>query len=219
MRIIIKPLGAIVLLSGITGLVIVACMRRPVTMVSSGTAIAAVPSVPAVAAAPSSTPALERIDKNGSMDVQRSADNNADFGRTPEGWNDNWVGRGRIHAFRDTSVFHSAPASLRIESVGGNGEGQVHQIIPAQAGDKIRVEAYLKTEGRAKVQVAVQPYGPGGQPLSFMPVIFREGTSEWTKVNGDPVTLPAQSNSFGLALYLSGDGKAWLDDVQVTRVP
>lgn len=139
-------------------------------------------------------------------------------GELPTGWDQKWVGKGQIKVVRDTRVYHTAPASLRVESSGGAAQGQASQVVEAAAGAKFVLKGYLKTEGQAKVNVALQPYDGAWSPITFLQARFSQNDTEWTPFEKE-FTLPQKTARFGIVLLLEGEGKAWLDEVSIAPAP
>ena len=131
----------------------------------------------------------------------------------PTGWDSTW---GAAKAFRDTAVFHSAPASLRVET--GGGSGQAFQMVDgAYGGAKVKVGGWLKTAGEVKAQVAVQAFAAGFGQNRFMQARYMQGASDWTRFEAT-VDLPEWTAQFNIQLMVDGPGQAWLDDVSAETV-
>ena len=125
----------------------------------------------------------------------------------PTGWTDHW---GDVTAARDTKIFRSAPASLRVDSKGGT--GQFFQMMDAPGGLKLRVGGAIKCAGGAKAQCAVQAFDEGFTQNQFFQLQFVQGDADWTSFSKD-LTLPIWTRRFNVQLWVSGQGQAWLDDV------
>ena len=137
-------------------------------------------------------------------------------GASPDGWTQVWVGSGKIEAARDTSNFRSAPASLRISSGGGAGEGQVAQLLQLPRRQPFVAGGWLMSAGTARVTFGVQFYDASNRAIQFSEILFTDRPVRWTNASLriDP---PAQATSFALVLYIAGTGQAWLDDVTLTE--
>ena len=131
-------------------------------------------------------------------------------GALPDGWGEHW---GEVGAARDTQVFHSAPASLRVD---GNGKsGQQFQMFEVTGGQTYQISGWMKTAGAAKVQVAAQSFSPDWGQNEFNQIRFTQGDSAWTQFS-KTVTVPAWAGRFNVQLMVEGAGQAWLDDVEIT---
>ncbi|BDI27956.1 hypothetical protein CCAX7_000070 [Capsulimonas corticalis] len=168
---------------------------------------AALASAPAIVAAPKSTdaPMHSLAVSNGGMESGTNA---------PEGWAVTWTGSGSLALARDTSEHHAGAASLRLASVGGAAKGQVSQILEAAPDMTFTVSGWVKSQGGATVNVAVQPMNAAWTPIAFFQTGYVQGDAGWTYFE-KKVTLPKDTARFGLVLLLDGQGTAWLDDVSV----
>jgi hypothetical protein len=131
-------------------------------------------------------------------------------------WKTGWVGRGEIKVARDTTVFRSAPASFRVEAV-GNSLGQGSQTVSAKPGDSFRWSGYVKTDGVAKVNVAVQAFDHNWRPVAFNQACFVEGEKDWTAFSKD-ITVPPGARNLAFVLLVDGPGRAWLDDLRIAPI-
>ena len=164
---------------------------------------------PAVLArVPSGASALPPL-RNGSM---------TDGDAVPAGWNAPWSGSGHLALTRDTQTYHSTPASLRLESVGGTAYGSVSQSFDP-ALDPFTVQGWVKTSGKLEESlVAAQAFDKDGKQVAFVTLANAASAKEWQSFSGQ-VQLPRETAHWGLILTLKGNGQAWLDDVQFTRPP
>ena len=137
----------------------------------------------------------------------------------PAGWTDQWVASGKISVARDTKNFHSAPAALRVESVGGAARGQAQQFIDAAAGTSFTLTAWVRAAGADGTRgvVGVQSYTAEWKGIEFKPLGAARAGLDWQKISGT-VTLPANTARCAVLLLLEGDGQAWLDDVSLAAV-
>ena len=143
--------------------------------------------------------------KNGSM---------TDGTDTPDGWMNSWTGRGKIKVTRDTSVFKVGPASYCISTEGADGMGQSGQQIDGVAGQKFTLSGWAKSQGKCKVNVAVQCYNGGWNPVSFIQAFYLQDDTDWTEFSKE-ITLPDGTEHFNILALIDGTGKAWLDEVKV----
>ncbi|MBI5833107.1 MAG: hypothetical protein HZB16_12485, partial [Armatimonadetes bacterium] len=131
----------------------------------------------------------------------------------PTGWDSAW---GAAKAFRDTAVYHSGPASLRVET--GGGSGQAFQMFEGNyAGAKVKVSGWLKSAGQVKAQAALQAFAAGFAQNEFKQLRFVQGASDWQRFEAT-VDLPAWTAQFNIQLMVDGPGQAWLDDVTAETV-
>lgn len=121
---------------------------------------------------------------------------------------------GTLKMVRDTSSFVSAPASLRLESVGGKAKGLASQRINLADGETVKITAKVKTEGSvghaALVMLAI-----GGSPNWNEVATFKNAT-DWQTVSAD-FTAPPGTQFCLLLLFMDGEGKVWLDDASIQR--
>ncbi len=139
----------------------------------------------------------------------RNADMTAG-GDVPDGWDQKW---GDVTTARDTQTFHSAPASLRVEASGKSGQG--FQMFDVTGGGTYTVSGWVKTQGNAKVNVAVQSFAGDWSKNDFNQVKYLQNDFDWQQFSKE-VTIPAWAGRFNVQLMVEGTGRAWLDDVQVT---
>jgi len=131
----------------------------------------------------------------------------------PTGWDGSW---GDVTTARDTTVFHSAPASFKVSTNGKTGQGQGSESLSAPAGTKFKLSGWIKSKG-ASAQAAIQSFDGNWHPVSFQQVKFIGPDTDWTQFSGD-VTLPDGTANFNVVLFVNGAGDAWLDDVTITDV-
>lgn len=205
MRIILKPAGAFLVLGTLSCLAFTA-VRFKIAAAEATRTAAAAPLRVAPAPVPSAASSLL---KNGAM---------SEGTLLPLGWDTEWTGKGKIAVARDTSIFHDAPAALRLESVGGSAEGQIAQMVPGKSGEKLLLKGFARSQGKVTVHVAIQPYKELGAPINFQVVRQLGGEQDWAPFERE-IVLPEGTTVYGVVLFLTGEGKAWLDEVTVTSVP
>lgn len=135
----------------------------------------------------------------------------------PTGWNSLWTGEGKLRAFRDHTTAQDGRASLCISSVGGPAKGLVGQTVEGYF-PNISVKGSLRSSGKARLMVAIQPFNEDWKALAFKVVANVEGNSEWNAFTGR-VTLPPDTVRWNVVLFLEGDGSGWLDGVSVKTAP
>ncbi len=128
----------------------------------------------------------------------------------PTGWDGKW---GDVAVARDSDVFASAPASLRVTCAAGK-SGQASQSFDVAGGQTITVSGKIKTAGHAKVNFAVQSYNQNWHPIAFTQLAYAQDDSDW-KTAEESVELPADAVHAAVVLLVEGDGRAWLDDAAV----
>ncbi len=134
---------------------------------------------------------------------------------TPDNWALSWTGSGKLLASRDAAQHHGGAASLKLASDGGAAKGQAAQFIDAAPGASFTVSGWVKTDGAAAVNFAVQPVNASWVPIAFFQVGYAQNTTGWTRFE-KKVTLPADTHHVAVVLLLDGTGTAWLDDVTLT---
>lgn len=201
MRIILKPAGLVVVLLAMISLVSVALLKTAKPDGASG------PPAPT----PEQTPTALNLAKNSGMEAPGS-------GRLPEGWDQKWVGNGKVDIRLDENEGHPAPPSLLIDTLGMSGKAQIAQLIPIKPGEKLNVRASIKSQGVGTFSCAVQFYNKDAMPLRFEHAGFAKPGEGWTSV-ATSVVVPNESVSLGIVLFTSGTGRGWLDDVSVVKVP
>lgn len=162
--------------------------------------ITAAPAESSAATAKSDAKPFDFVIKNGSMTQGFDV---------PADWTEKF---GSIEVRRDTDVFKTAPASLRVTASAGK-SGMALQKIQGGAGGKIAVTGWMKTRGNVKAQVCVQAFAEGFKKNQFIQLKFVQGESDWTEFSKE-VTLPEWTAFFSVGLLVDGDGSAWLDDVR-----
>ncbi|MCX7009042.1 MAG: hypothetical protein NTY53_17640, partial [Kiritimatiellaeota bacterium] len=130
----------------------------------------------------------------------------------PVGWTDQWIASGKIAVSRDVATFHSAPAALAIASVGGLAHAQAMQFIAGAAGQRLRLSAWVRADGKANAIFGVQSYTAEWKGIEFKALGKAMSGFDWQEACGE-VTLPPKTARFAVLLLLQGEGKAWLDDV------
>jgi lysophospholipase L1-like esterase len=132
----------------------------------------------------------------------------------PSCWDHKWVGKGKITTFRDTKIFKEGPAALGVASVDGAAMGQTAQMIQAGADTTFAISGFVKSQGEVKVNVGVQSYAADGHSINFQQIRYVQNDQDWTAFTKE-VTLPKGTKRFGIVLLMDGNGKAWLDEVQL----
>lgn len=133
---------------------------------------------------------------------------------TPEGWTNVWTGAGKLKVTRDTKEFQKGPSALCFESDGGPANGNVSQTFKPTA-TSFRVTGWVKTEGKLEeCQVAVQSFAAEWKPIAWTQVADALPDKKWTSFSKD-VEVPKEAVMCSLVFTLKGEGKAWLDEVEL----
>jgi hypothetical protein len=138
----------------------------------------------------------------------------------PTGWEQTWEGSGSFAPSRDTEVFASAPASLKVVVSGDKANGNVHQELQQAAGKRIRVTGKLRVDGTGCiVGVAIQAFDAQWQQILWQDVT-RGQIAGTTFVSFDGTAdIPAAATRVLICTHASGAGTFWLDDVRVALAP
>ena len=129
-----------------------------------------------------------------------------------------WDGKfGDVEAARDTAIYKSAPASLRV-SISGGKSGQAFQTFSGGANATVKIAGWFKTAGAVKAQVLIQAFADGYKQNQFNQVLYLQGDQDWTHFEKE-VTLPDYTAFFNIGVLAEGDGNAWLDDVHEAASP
>ncbi len=143
---------------------------------------------------------------------------------TPNGWFD-W----NSSLQRDTKVFQSGEASIRLD---GKHRNLVQRIPQLKPDTQYKFSFYAKTENIVnpgdKNQVGgltcrIDDGAPAGTPKSvrFLPGKPLTGTMDWTKQEFTFKTAPGAGERKKPILYFSipaGEGRAWVDNVVLEEV-
>lgn len=132
----------------------------------------------------------------------------------PEHWTQTWIGQGKIKSYRDTNNYHSAPASLALEAVGGAAQAQVSQSFEVKGGARMKLSGFVRADGGANAMLALQSFTADWKGIDFKVVGNAITGLDWQKAAGE-VTLPTNAARAAVVLMLQGPGIAWLDDVSL----
>jgi hypothetical protein len=164
-------------------------------------------------------PVVEARVPSASGTVPQFANGDMSGGTTrPDGWNTPWKGSGRIELLRDTTSYHSAPASLQLRSVAGPAYGTVSQSMPATKTGML-ISGVAKSSGKLEeAMVAVQAFDATGKQVDWFTVADVQAARDWTAFK-KTVTLSPQTATWNLVVTLRGDGAVWLDDAKIEAAP
>ena len=169
------------------------------------------------AAPPAATPAAgaaaggQDIAKNGAMSEGTEA---------PTDWTSVWTKSGKLKPLRDTTVFKSAPAALRIDADGGPVTGNASQQLAGAAGKKLRITGWAKSDGKNGLAVALGSFDASWKITKFDFAFHSEtgSTLEWTPFDAT-LEVPADAVHVILSTGIDGEGSAWYDDISAVVVP
>lgn len=138
----------------------------------------------------------------------------------PAAWSKAWASEGAVAAARDTTVFRSAPAALRIDSVNGTAKGCISQSPEGLAGRTLRTSGWVKPDGVARAYVGIGAFDADWKLLAWETLIDLPAGSpdRWTSY-ARTVAMPAAAVHINVAASIEGAGKAWFDDLAVCPVP
>ena len=125
-----------------------------------------------------------------------------------------WGGKfGEVEVQRDTRICKAGPASLCVIARGGK-SGQAFQTVQGGAGARFQLAGWVKSQGNVRAQVAVQAFADGYSQNQFIQVKYVQGETDWARFEKE-IELPTWTAFFNVLLLVEGDGRAWLDEVEV----
>lgn len=133
----------------------------------------------------------------------------------PDGWTVRWTGKGKLKAVRDTTVFRSGPASLRVDTVGGGAHGTAGCSTPCTPGTTVELSGWIKGTDRCVVTLFCQLYRDDwtcSQPIKLGIHNAASGPF-WSEGHGT-VPIPPGFTSITMGIIVEGQGSAWLDDMR-----
>lgn len=208
-RIILKPLGAALILAAFGVVATVALLKNRDTQTVVPTAVVAPVPVASVAAPAASPMHLQ----NGSMESG---------GDTPDAWNNIWGDSGKLRVVRDTAKRGGENAALRLESVGdapvyGSTSQELTGLTPGQT---IKVSIAGCAEGKLdEAFIALQVFDPSfKRQIGFDAIANKEhltGSGGFTTQTRE-ITLPKEPFVARLVVLMKGRGKVWADDIVIT---
>jgi hypothetical protein len=133
-------------------------------------------------------------------------------------WDNLWIGKGKLRVVRDEKEFASAPASMRIASVGGPAQGSIAQTLRNVAGKQIRVTLKIKNDGFTGCQVNLYGLDGSWRQLYQKTLITTGKTSGWKTFSAE-TAVPAEAINTRIAVVVDGDGAACVDDLVIERIP
>ncbi len=135
----------------------------------------------------------------------------------PTGWGEVWAGSGTVTTARDTTVFASAPASLRVTLAGDEkSNGNAHQELTAAAGKRIHVSGKLRVgAGKQIAGIAVQAFDAQGKQILWQDIARGQTTGASFQAFDGLASVPAEATRVLLTIHMTGVGDVWLDDAAV----
>jgi|GEM_PF-6676265 len=218
MRIILKPFGIVTLLLTITTLGFLAfrATSPDTTTTTTTTTEKITAKTPPNRSAnkgqsPSSNATVGNLAENGAMTQL------GEEGR-PAGWGQVWTGKGGARAFWDTTDFHTAPASLCLNTRGSAAHASTNLFLRGslKGGQKITLSGFAKCKGRYNYAgIALRCLDANGQQIEWLTVHTLENSGEWHPFE-QTVTLPLQTTRAELILVgEGGEGSLGLDDIVI----
>jgi len=134
-------------------------------------------------------------------------------GETPSGWTLK-ADEGQMALVRDTADFASAPASLRLEAVGGKAKGNASQRLELVPGQTFAVTGKVRAAGQVGY-AAVVMLVPGAK-TPWNPLTSFATATAWDAFSAK-FTVPADATWGLLMVFMDGEGQVWLDDVAIAE--
>lgn len=134
----------------------------------------------------------------------------------PFAWDAKGYDFGPLPSIRDTKEYASAPASLRVESDTPVSD-YVGTWLKDVRGRKLRITCKMKNEGFEKCILRVAGKNGGFQECFSETVADATNAKEWTEFTAE-ITVTREAMRDRLELFVSGQGKAWLDDITIEKI-
>jgi len=172
------------------------------------------PPAPELASPPGTGPAANLfIDGSFSDDPSR------------KGWSQRFRGVGSVPVddsdaeamVRDTQVFKSAPASLRLTSTAGNRPTFVEQYLKKLPPAPLKITGSFRSTGTS-AQATVKAFAINSEStcIGNCVLLSASGAADWTDFS-QVVIPPAGTDKLKIAIFFDGEGTLWVDDF--TAVP
>jgi hypothetical protein len=215
MRIILKPLGTLVILSTIALLSAVSFFALRNSRQTKGTVT---PPAGVLSVSTPMQPTQKRDNsalnmggppvslENGTMTKGEAA---------PTLWT-TWTKEGRVSLSRDTTTYVNGPASLRLEGLTPKTDGLAAQQLGGKpAGAQFIVHGYFKTSGPVKnCLVGLRVEDRAGEQLQWIGLADTQNAPNWTRFR-QSVTLHKDAVIARLRISIQGKGTVWLDEVGI----
>ena len=134
----------------------------------------------------------------------------------PFAWDAKGYDFGPLPAIRDTEEYASAPASLRVESDTSVND-YVGTWLKEVRGRKLRITCKIKNDGFDQCILRVAGKNSGFQECFSETVADATNAKEWTEFTAE-ITVTREAMRDRLELFVSGKGKAWLDDITIEKI-
>lgn len=119
-------------------------------------------------------------------------------------------------SFIDTDVKHGGRAALRFENLAGR-NGRVIRKIAVQPYQLLHASVWIRTdEFNSAGNMRMMAIGADGRTLSYSNLGVKP-TQEWTQHHVMLNTLDNTEINFYVGCWSGGDGRFWLDDVQLQK--
>jgi len=124
-----------------------------------------------------------------------------------------WTARGGATIARDSVVYKSQTASLRLDV--NEGSGAAYQKLDPTPANEIKVRGSGRVEGTFEVaQVAFQSFDASNKQIGWKVISILKPGAEWTDFQTQFLPPPS-ATSVLLLVVGKGAGQIWLDDVSV----
>lgn len=136
----------------------------------------------------------------------------SDGEETPTGWVcSSFRDSSPLVLTRDTEVFATGPASLRVHAESAEAQGNVSQTFVAPGGT-FTVAGSIKADKSLRATVQLQEKNDAGERIASHEIAA--GKEDW-KTFEKTITLQDQTARCVLILNVKGQGNAWLDEIVV----
>ena len=190
---------------------------------TSGSGVFWMPLSPAAAKPVAAKPALPQValptpDKTKSDPVVLPALLNGAMSEgngVPAGWELS-KGAENLVLQRDTTTFRSAPSALQLRSEGGAGKGNTGFKLPVTS-DPFTLRGVARMQGQPEeAALAIQVFDGDWKQIGWIQIAdFKvRGAGDWREFS-QKVALPGGAAQAFLLLTFKGEGKVWLDDLQI----
>lgn len=125
-----------------------------------------------------------------------------------------WEATEGVTAVRDTAIFSSAPASIGLVLASGN--GNVGQKIDGLAGSTAKISCKARAEDLNNVQVFALIFDQNWRTIAWRKLMAVPTDGVWHDVSSRE-TIPGNAGVVLFGIFGDGAGKAWIDDVIITK--
>jgi len=141
-----------------------------------------------------------------------------DSTKLPEGWFSAGKSPNDYEMGVDTKIFYTGNSSgyIKAKSTSTNGFGTLMQMcIPGEyLGTRVKMSAYIKTEGVEEWAAMWMRVDGSGETLSFDNMQDRpiKGSLDWKRYE-IVLNVPEDSKNLAYGILLDGSGQAWIDAI------